>query len=336
MAFKNKVKKATSNPERILPYIHNTIYKEFYLSKRLEKLSIDPIGKNIFKDYWDALIVLDTCRVDALQAVSPEYDFIENINSVVSLGSSTLEWISQTFVKEYSKEIRNTEYIVCNGWSKRILQESIRPEDHHFGQIGNLFSSPNWKTVSESEFQHIDYVYDYTNSELTSIDTGSSNNIDHHPRYTTDRAISRSRNNNPERLIVHYQEPHSPYIANALNENRSLNPHESDPWEYLKQGGDRNLVWENYLADLRLVLDDVELLLENINAENVVITADHGEAFGETGVYGHGAALFHPNIRNVPWVTTSAVNSETYQPELESENVEERNVERMLESMGYI
>jgi len=46
MAFKIKVKKSHfSNPERILPYIHNTIYKEFYLSKRLEKLSIDPIGK---------------------------------------------------------------------------------------------------------------------------------------------------------------------------------------------------------------------------------------------------------------------------------------------------
>jgi hypothetical protein len=331
-----KARKAIQDPTRIPHYLKERVYEDIYLAPRLEGLSKSPIGKQIFDEEWELLIVLDTCRVDALREVADEYEFLSEIDQVTSIGSSTLEWISQTFVEEHRQKIQNTGYVVCNGWSKRILQEGVGPEDHHFGRLGNWLASPDWTTVGDDAFQTLDFVYDYTESDLRSIDSGGGKGVERHPRYTTDRAISVADHESPERLVVHYQEPHSPYIADALAEDRKLKFHESDPWEFLKTGGSKDVVWDSYLADLRLVLDEVELLLDNVDADQAVITADHGEAFGEADTYGHGAAHFHPYIRSVPWVITSAEDRGDYEPELESRDADERDVGEMLQDMGYL
>lgn len=49
-----------------------------------------------------------------------------------------------------------------------------------------------------------------------------------------------------------------------------------------------------------MVLDEVELFLNNINANKVVISSDHGETFGELGFYGHPAGCPHPVVKKVP------------------------------------
>ena len=64
------------------------------------------------------------------------------------------------------------------------------------------------------------------------------------------------------------------------------------------------------------MLDDVEQLLDNIDADRVVISANHGEAFGEYGVYGRPIGALHPYVRNVPWAITTASGSGTYTPEI--------------------
>ena len=55
--------------------------------------------------------------------------------------------------------------------------------------------------------------------------------------------------------------------------------------------------------DLRQGLDAVEMLVEDIDAENIVITADQGDAFSEYGIYSH-PILPIPPLRKVPWVST--------------------------------
>ena len=79
------------------------------------------IGTNVFSQDWDVLILLDTCRVDALREVASEYDFISDINSMRSVGGSSPEWISKTFVKEYVEDINNTAYLSVNAFSNQIL-----------------------------------------------------------------------------------------------------------------------------------------------------------------------------------------------------------------------
>lgn len=46
-------------------------------------------------------------------------------------------------------------------------------------------------------------------------------------------------------------------------------------------------MWNRYLDELQWALSSIEILLRNIDAEKVVISADYGEAFGEYGIIGH-------------------------------------------------
>lgn len=71
---------------------------------------------------------------------------------------------------------------------------------------------------------------------------------------------------------------------------------------------------EAYLDNLRIVLDEVAVLLENIDADTVAITTDHGGAFGERNFYRHPVACPLSRVRRVPWVETTAVDTGSIEP----------------------
>lgn len=89
-----------------------------------------------------------------------------------------------------------------------------------------------------------------------------------------------------------------------------------------------------YRETLAIVLDEVELLLENADIDSVVISADHGEALGEDGVYGHPADMYLNSLIRVPWVTTCATDEETRQP-TDHRYGTEKNIEERLRALGY-
>jgi len=60
-----------------------------------------PWGTNVFDRDWDALIILDACRVDALREVEDEYDFLTVDDSITSVGSTSFEWMNHTFDSGY-------------------------------------------------------------------------------------------------------------------------------------------------------------------------------------------------------------------------------------------
>ncbi len=153
-----------------------------------------------------------------------------------------------------------------------------------------------------------------------------------HPEMVTDCAITVGRESDWDRLIIHYMQPHHPFIQRD-DPPRS----HREPFAYLNDGGHFEEVWEGYLGNLRLALDAVELLLENLDAEKTVITADHGELFGELGQTGHGVGIPHPNLRKVPWVETTASDTGSYEPEYErtEERAAEDELQERLEALGY-
>jgi hypothetical protein len=98
----------------------------------------------------------------------------------------------------------------------------------------------------------------------------------------------------------------------------------------------RDEAWAGYLDHLRAGLDDVALLLENLDADRVAITADHGECFGEWGLYGHHLSTPVPELLRVPWVETTATDTGTYDPDIDFEHVDtETSVEEKLSALGY-
>jgi len=69
-----------------------------------------------------------------------------------------------------------------------------------------------------------------------------------------------------------------------------------------------------------------------------VITADHGEAFGEMGVWGHPYGFPFAPVKTVPWAETTATDERTYESRydpLERSPTEHESAE-FLKHMGYL
>lgn len=292
------------------------------------------IGTNVFDREWDVLILLDTCRVDALEALEDEYDFLDGIGSIRSVGGGSAEWIARTFDERHREEIANTAYLSANGHLQQVLDDRRHETDP--GKHLPYKALRLMPTVGIDALGKVEYLFQYEpwgeEGELGHVDGMTP------PRYVTDRAISVAREESYDRLILHYFQPHSPWVSNALDEHRGLHRYEDDWWGYLTETGDVETVWEAYLDDLRYVLDDVALLLENVDAERVVISADHGEAFGEYGILGHKIGSLHPKIRTVPWAETTAEDRHTYEPtvsEPTNREMSSDDLDDQLEALGY-
>lgn len=289
------------------------------------------LGYNVYNEDWDLLIILDTCRVDALRHFRDDFYFLRNseFESKISLGGATLEWLSKTFTSHVRPEVSETAYLSGNGWTELIFERGARPEDH----LNVPWAPTAWDTVDASAFAHLDNVW--RRAEGT-------NPISDFPRpdseFICDAAIRTGRRQDFERTIVHFMQPHLPYVEHALSEKRNeLQQYENKPFEYLRDGGNREIVWNAYLKELQVALNSIRTLLNNFDAQKVLISADHGEAFGEWGVYGHMSGSIHPHVRKIPWIQTTATDRKTHYPDKQThKDVSENQLKRQLESLGYM
>jgi hypothetical protein len=283
-------------------------------------------GANIFDRNWDTLIILDACRVDALREVSDEYDFISVEETINSVGSTSFEWMNHTFDTDYQDEIERTAYVSGNGYTDRVLGQG--------GETGHAampFGPSEYDVVSHDDFAYIEELWRADLDDSSEWIVGDETTRTH-PRYTTDRAIAAGREQNAERTVIHYMYPHDPF---PLADDPDLHR----PFDALRAGDvSRGEAWQEYLDHLRFVLDEVELLLENLDADEVVITADHGEAFGEFGFYRHVIGCPLPCMREVPWVVTSGTDYGKYEPTAPApkSTKETASAEERLEDLGYL
>lgn len=263
-------------------------------------------GRSIFEEEWDVCIVLDACRADELERQRSKFGWISGVGRFPSLGSSTWNWLPRTLETTPDRELRDTTYVSANPFTGRFC--------------------------SDDQFDELDEVWKYAWDE----DKGTV-----YPRPVTDRAIHHGRNTDSQRLLVHYIQPHVPFLseeAESLSRSNFTHDVESvpDTWDRVTRG---EIAPETaislYRETLEQVLEDVELLLSNVDAEKVVITADHGEAFGEWGLYGHPGDIDIPCLTQVPWFETTATDERTHAPAEydRTEGEVERN--EQLRALGY-
>lgn len=284
--------------------LSNTQY-EFRLGIARRVNYLYPAGDYIFDRDWDLLIVLDACRCDVINEVKSEYAFLQNKRPFISRGSTSEEWMNENFVPCFADQMKNTAYVT-----------------------GNLFTE---YAVPSGTFGYLDEVWKYAWSDDHGTVLAES---------ITDRAIRANRNEDPDRLIVHYMQPHFPSVPDRIGDKMSQNVRGESSWrsatEYLQHGElPFERVWEAYRSNLRYVLDNVETLLKNVQAGTAVITADHGELFGEWGLYAHPHSLPVPEVRKVPWYETTGRDEETYSPTLTAE-MESGDIETKLRALGYM
>jgi len=276
---------------------------------------------------WDVLVVLDACRYDLWNEVAPEYDLATN-REVWSNASCSIDWINRNF-NAYPQHARRTGYVTANPFADHSTT-SARSADLRDGPLAYF------KPLYQSHWSEL-----YDGQIATVV-----------PEDVTDHAIAAWRDRDQqdmERLVVHYMQPHEPYRSrpewgsgdNKLLENLvdSDTPAGSSIWPQLEAGNiSRSEFWQVYKDNLRWVLDDVtERLLPNLDGR-VVVTADHGNAVGEWGEWHHPPGALGPAVRKVPWVDVDCTDEQTVQPDVQLDaTAKDVNVdtEARLEALGY-
>lgn len=140
-------------------------------------------------------------------------------------------------------------------------------------------------------------------------------------------------------------QPHRPFIGWENRPNTGLEyvnnefKKKGNEFELLQNGTiSKEKAWEGYKETLRLVLDDIEILLKNIDEDRIIVSADHGNAFGEWGIYAHLAHAPIQVIREVPWCEVEIEYTGDYEPRNYNTNVEitDEDVRSRLEDLGYV
>lgn len=263
-------------------------------------------GTPIYERDWDLLVVLDACRADFLQEIASEYDFLDDVGEAESVGSYSLSWMEGNFSEEYSDEMAETVHVSGNPFTETALD-------------------PN-------DFQHLEEVWRYSwDKEIGTL----------RPRPITDAAVSLAREENPERLIVHYMQPHEPFtthpeLRTGPSAENWADTADKSVWQQVLEG---KIQLEDakkaYRDELAMVLDEVGLLLNSVDAETAVVTADHGEAMGESGFFGHPRGVAIDALRVVPWARTTANDSGEHSPENHRSESDGEQTER-LRDLGYL
>nr|WP_239638566.1 hypothetical protein [Halorubrum litoreum] len=241
-------------------------------------------GTNAFDREWDVLVVLDACRADLLRSVAPDFGFLGAVETVRSVGSSSSEWLENTFLGR--PETARTAMVTGNTWTDRYLDADA------FAALDEV-----WK-----------YAWD---GEAGTVPAAA----------VTDRAISLARERDPDRLVVHYMQPHHPFVPDPLDGDDGLartgsHSNAGNPWVLLRRGEvSVERVWTAYEANLRHVLGEVESLAANVDGR-IAVTADHGNLFGEWGLYGHPMHTPVPALLKVPWATVDGADEGAREPTL--------------------
>ncbi|SDK06848.1 hypothetical protein SAMN05216226_11659 [Halovenus aranensis] len=333
---KENIRKGIQNPRQGVAFLANYLkryYNPINLSETILSVGVNSRisrGTHVLECDWDLLIILDTCRVDAMERVAPEYEFIDEVDRVWSRGGSSPEWIAQTFDAEYRDILQNTALLTANPKSEVVLEDREYVPEKHTVHHKRLFRYGKWNLIEVEDLARYERLWKFEPREAD----GEAVHTATPPRVVTDRGIEAMRNGDYERVILHYMQPHYPYISNAITESRQLCDFEMKPSAMKKHG--REKVYQAYLDDLRYVLSDVSLLLENVDAEKVVLSADHGDAFGEYWMYGHDPGRIHPDVRYVPWVETSAEDTGSYEPETEPVETKNVSTKDQLRDLGYL
>ncbi|MFC7071586.1 hypothetical protein ACFQJ7_16885 [Halovenus rubra] len=277
----------------------------------------NPGGIDVFEEDWDTLIVLDACR----------YDMFEKNNSLEgslsakpSKGSATTEWLGANVD---GRDLRDTVYVTANPQLERH-RDDWKVKFHH---VANVWLDSGWD--------------EQTGTVLAETMTDAA--IDAHEQFPN------------KRLVVHYMQPHYPFVpADTAVDKTHLDSIESDKdgaagenvWN-MKFAGEidisREKLWSLYTANLEYVLEHVERLWTSLPGKNV-LTSDHGNYVGERAFpvpvreYGHPRGLYDEPLTQVPWLEhTNGERRTTYKDSTDerSESATSSVVADRLKDLGY-
>ncbi|GKZ15297.1 hypothetical protein [Haladaptatus sp. T7] len=239
-------------------------------------------GEYVMDADWDNLLILDACRYDLFTQIYAKLSLDGELSKFQSRGSSSSEFLLENFG---GRSYNDTVYVTANPHEKRVLDDSF------------YFTDRVW------------------------IDGWSDDDGIVPPEVLSERALSVHEEFPNKRQIVHFMQPHTPFIGETqldidsrltggLRDMMLDESSEMDfgfAWEALQDGEiEDGIFWEAYRDNLIRVLEEAIPLAEELPGKTV-ITADHGNAIGEWAtpfpipVYFHPSKIRMPVLNTVPW-----------------------------------
>jgi hypothetical protein len=162
------------------------------------------------------------------------------------------------------------------------------------------------------------------------------------PGATTDAGMNAIEEHPNKRHIIHYMQPHIPFIGERGRELLSQADvadldHGVKFWEQARQNSTlRQRFWDAYQENLEITLPHVQRLITETDGL-AVVTSDHGNELGWFGVYGHPGGFYTPGLVIVPWFRTAYKERRAIESgEATSGPNAGADVTEKLESLGYL
>ena len=269
-------------------------------------------GTDFINEGWDTLIILDACRYDLFR----ENNILNgNLSYKISRGSHTSQFLHGNFK---NKILHDTVYTTATPQLTKH-SDSVNVE---FNEVYNIWNTDRW------------------NEDANTVP----------PDQMTEASIESHRKHPNKRHIVHYIQPHYPFIRSDIDdESKHLLDTEQGNygiWRRVFTGDvavERDELWRAYKENFQVAIESVSRLIDNISGR-IVVTSDHGNMIGERSFpvpireWGHPSRLYTEMLVRVPWLTMSRgkrrdISSDS--PSSEGE-VEDSVVSQRLEDLGYM
>lgn len=274
--------------------------------RRLYREAFNPAGVAVVDEEWDNLVILDACRYDDFAEL---HDLPGELHSRTSRGSHTVEFLEANFA---GRELLDTVYVTASP------QYQFKAIDAEFHAVENVWDGDGWDEAAGTV----------------------------RPETMAERAIEVAEEYPNKRLIAHFIQPHYPFLGDGMPLGGSLKDASAiDIWGKLMNGAidiPPETVRAAYRRNLEIALPAVRRLLDTLPGRTVV-TADHGNMFGERAVpipvreWGHPPGLYTEQLVRVPWLVYGDDRKDvTANAPVATETGAETNSEERLRQLGYL
>ncbi len=226
---------------------------------------------------WDHLILLDACRYDMFCSVLGK-----SVPHIYSAGTWTRAWTKANLVN--NSKLQDVTLITASGYT-----------------TPQYFETQGWKfPFAECVNVFLDDWDNYLNSVR--------------PEKVVMRCLAVLKDST--RTLTHFLQPHTPWIPyidahpvleeslepKTFSKQQRLQMEFPTQWDLVRKREfpipTAKIAYED---NLRYVLQSVWKLVQELDGV-VVITSDHGNLFGEYGLFGHPPRVYVPELTKVPWL----------------------------------
>ena len=277
-----------------------------------QKEDYNTSGVDVMEEDWDTLIILDACRFDVF---AERHRLPGELGWRISRGGGTVEFLRGNF---RNRQLLDTVYVTATPQISR-LQAELDVEFHDIVDV--------WKDRWDNSIQNV-------------------------PPDAMTEAAREAINEYPnKRIIVHYNQPHGPFLGETASDlviGPNRDPDQS-LLNFAKYEFKHELVnskeWRAGLCEtFDIVQEYVATLLEDFEGRTIV-TSDHGEMLGERAgpipirYCGHQIGVYNDALLKVPWLVYESGERRKITAERNATartvDYSDRTVSERLRDLGY-